>query len=39
MNSLSSSLRDQNRNVQIVLKINVIKGEAGPPQIIGTYYW
>lgn len=39
MNSLSSSLRDPNRNVQIVLKINVIKGEAGPPQIIGTYYW
>jgi len=39
MNSLSSSLRDQNRNVQIVLKINVIKGEAGPPQIIATYYW
>jgi hypothetical protein len=39
MNSLSNSLRDQNRNVQIVLKINVIKGEAGPPQIIATYYW
>jgi len=39
MNSLSRSLRDQNKNVQIVLKINVIKGEAGPPQIIAGYYW
>ena len=39
MDSLSRSLSDQNRNVQIVLKINVIKGEAGPPQIVATYYW
>jgi hypothetical protein len=39
LNALSSSLRDPNRNVQIVLKINVVKGEAGPPQIVAEYYW
>jgi hypothetical protein len=39
MNSLSGSLRDPNRNVQIVLRINVIKGEAGPPQVIAENYW
>lgn len=39
LNSLSSSLRDPNRNVQIVLKINVIKGEAGPPQVVADHYW
>jgi hypothetical protein len=39
MNSLSRSLRDQNRNVQIVLKITVIRGEAGPPQVVADYYW
>jgi hypothetical protein len=39
LNSLSSSLRDPNRNVQIVLRINVIKGEPGPPQIVAEYYW
>ena len=39
MNSLSGSLRDPNNNVQIVLKINVIKGEAGPPQVVAEYYW
>lgn len=39
MNSLSGSLRDLNRNVQIVLKINVIKGEAGPPQVVDENYW
>ena len=39
MNSLSTTLRDPNRNVQIVLKVNVIKGEAGPPQVVADYYW
>jgi hypothetical protein len=39
MNSLSSSLRDPNRNVQIVLRVNVIKGEPGPPQVVAIYYW
>ncbi len=39
MNSLSGDLRDPNRNMQIVLKINVINGEAGPPQVVATYYW
>lgn len=39
MNNLSRSLRDPNRNVQIVLKINVIKGEAGPPQVVAENYW
>jgi hypothetical protein len=39
MNSLSRSLRDPNRNVQIVLKIYVIRGEAGPPQVVAENYW
>lgn len=39
MNNLSRSLRDPNQNVQIVLKINVIKGEAGPPQVVAENYW
>jgi hypothetical protein len=39
MNSLSSSMRDPNRNVQIVLRVNVIKGEPGPPQVVAIYYW
>jgi len=39
LKSLSDSLRDPNRNVQIVLKINVIKGEAGPPQVVAENYW
>ena len=39
MNSLSPDLHDPNRNVQIVLKINVIKGEAGPPQVVAENYW
>jgi hypothetical protein len=39
LNTLSRSLRDPNKNVQIVLKINVIKGEPGPPQIVAEYYW
>jgi hypothetical protein len=39
MNSLSRNLHDPNRNVQIVLKINVIKGEAGPPQVVAENYW
>jgi PAS domain S-box-containing protein len=37
--SLSDSLHDPNRNVQIVLKINVIKGEASPPQVVAENYW
>ena len=39
MNNLSSDLRDPNRNVQIVLKVAVINGAAGPPQILAIYYW
>ena len=39
MKSLSDSLHDPNRNVQIVLKINVIKGEASPPQVVAENYW
>jgi hypothetical protein len=39
LNSLSSSLRDPNRSVQIVLRVNVINGEPGPPQIVAEYYW
>jgi len=39
MDTLSRSLHDPNRNVQIVLKINVIKGEAGPPQVVAENYW
>lgn len=39
MNNLSRSLADPNKNVQIVLRINVIKGEAGPPQVVAEYYW
>ena len=39
MKSLSDSLQDPNRNVQIVLKINVIKGEASPPQVVAENYW
>jgi len=39
MRTLSDSLHDPNRNVQIVLKINVIKGEAGPPQVVAENYW
>jgi hypothetical protein len=39
LSRLSSSLRDPNKNVQIVLKIGVIKGAAGPPQIVAEYYW
>jgi hypothetical protein len=39
LNNLSSSLRDPNRNVQIVLRINVINGEPGPPHIVAEYYW
>ncbi len=38
MNGLSGSPHDPNRNVQIVLKINVIKGEAGPPQVVTECY-
>jgi hypothetical protein len=38
MNGLSSDLRDPNKNVQIVLKVTVINGAAGPPQIIAVYY-
>jgi len=39
LNSLSKSLRDPNKNVQVVVKIGVIKGAAGPPQIVAEYYW
>lgn len=39
MNTLSGDLSDQNRNMQVVLKINVINGEAGPPQVVASYYW
>jgi len=39
VNKLSSVLRDPNKNVQIVLRIDVIKGEASPPQIVAEYYW
>jgi hypothetical protein len=39
LKSLSDSLHDPNRNVQIVLKINVIKGEASPPQVVAENYW
>jgi hypothetical protein len=39
MNTLTGDLSDQNRNMQVVLKINVIKGEAGPPQVVASYYW
>jgi hypothetical protein len=39
LKSLSDSLHDPNRNVQIVLKINVIKGEASPPQVVAETYW
>jgi hypothetical protein len=39
LKSLSSSLGDPNKSVQIVLKITVVKGEAGPPQVVAAYYW
>jgi hypothetical protein len=39
LKSLSDSLHDPNRNVQIVLKIQVIHGEASPPQVVGENYW
>lgn len=39
MNGLSNDLRDPNRNVQIVLKVEVVNGAAGPPQILAIHYW
>jgi hypothetical protein len=39
MNGLSSDLRDPNKSVQIVLKVEVVNGAAGPPQILAIYYW
>jgi len=39
LRSLSESLHDPNRNVQIVLKISVIKGEASPPMVVAENYW
>jgi len=39
MNGLSSDLRDPNKSVQIVLKVTVINGAAGPPQILAIHYW
>jgi hypothetical protein len=39
MNALSNDLRDPNRNVQIVLKVEVVNGAAGPPQILAIHYW
>jgi hypothetical protein len=39
MNELSGDLGDPNRNVQIVLKVEVVNGAAGPPRIIAIQYW
>lgn len=39
MNGLSEDLRDANRNVQIVLKVEVVNGAAGPPRILAIHYW
>lgn len=39
LSQLSSDLGNPNKNVQIVLKIIVVNGNAGPPQIIAVHYW
>jgi hypothetical protein len=39
LRTLSAGLRDPNKSVQIVLKVNVIRGEPGAPQVVADYYW
>ncbi len=36
---LPSSLRDTQKNFQIVIKTTVIDGSTGPPQVVATYVW
>lgn len=36
---LPSSLRDTQKNFQVVIKTDVINGNIGPPQIVATHIW
>ena len=39
LSQLSKGLSSPTKNVQIVLKIAVVNGNAGPPQIVAVNYW
>jgi len=36
---LSKELSNPTKNVQLVLRIVVVNGHAGPPQIVAVNYW
>lgn len=37
--ALPASLRDTQKNFQIVLRTDVVKGNVGPPQVVATSIW
>lgn len=36
---LPSSLSDPDKNIEVVLKMNVLNGATGPPQVVASYVW